>query len=82
MSTKPERADAISLSDLYHKSLAGVTLTAEEAEFVWSMHVEPKEYRLLITRLERELVKGIRCGVCGNTAEQSAEKGYDCVHEC
>lgn len=29
-----------------------------------------------------EFTRGLRCGVCGQTAAQSAAIGYDCAREC
>jgi len=37
---------------------------------------------ILEDAIEREFAKGLRCSVCGMTAEQSAAIGYDCAREC
>lgn len=62
-------------------------MTKEEAAYIWTRtHAMAKAYpdgdRLLwlFGRLERELVEGIRCGVCGRHGDE--DDNYNCAIDC
>lgn len=57
-------------------------ITADEAAAIWADARIWAPIVQLALDLERELVKGERCAVCGMTAAQAKAANYDCVREC
>lgn len=69
--SRSDRASIVTLDDIDMMSEAYQELSEDVRLFVELSKI-----------IERQYARGERCGVCGQTAAQSAAIGYDCIHEC